>query len=133
MRPRILFITLLLTMVLGNFAFAKDFQIYSVVQNLPMGVENEAIKKNFYINMGSGQGLKTGSTLDVYRIISELDPYESKKRYNHKVKIGELKVIHAEETSAITTLAQFRNDENAPVLDVAAAMIGDVVAVKVGN
>jgi hypothetical protein len=131
MRPLIFTLLLCFSAGITTFVYAKEFVIYSVAQDLPMGIEKEILKKNYFVNMGSTQGLKSGTILDVYRIISELDPYESKKRYNHRVKIGELKVIHSEENSAITTLQQMRNDENAPVLEVAAMMIGDVVSVKI--
>ena len=117
----------------ASMAIAKDYVIYSIAQDIPMGVENEVLRKNFYVNMGTGQGLKNGSTLDVFRVISVLDPYENKQRFNHRVKIGEIKVIHAEDTSAIGTLTKLNADENTPVFEVGKMMVGDIVKVKVKN
>ncbi len=110
---------------------AKDYIIYSVVQDLPMGEENEVIKKNYYINMGNNQGLETGSVLDVFRVISRLDPYETKKRYNYKVKIGEVKVLHTEDESSIATLQKINTSATSPLFEIPALMIGDRVDVKV--
>lgn len=96
-----------------------------------MGNKDEVIRKNFYMDMGSNQGVKKGSILDVYRVVSVLDPYESKKRFTHRVKIGEVKVMHAEDASAIGTLNKLEDSEDTPVFEVGKLMIGDIVAVKV--
>lgn len=117
----------------ASMAIAKDYVIYSIAQDIPMGVKEEKLKKNFYVNMGKNQGLKDGSVLDVYRVISVLDPYENKKRFNHRVKIGEIKVIHSEDTSAIGTLNRLEASDNTPVFEIGKMMIGDIVKVKVKN
>jgi hypothetical protein len=115
----------------ASMAIAKDYVIYSIAQDIPMGNKGEIIRKNFYVDMGTNQGLKKGSLLDVYRVVSVLDPYESKKRYNHRVKIGEVKILHTEDSSAIATLNKLENDEETPVFEIGKMMIGDIVAVKV--
>ena len=112
--------------------FARDYIIYSIAQDIPMGHEDEVIQKNYYVNMGTKQGLQQGTVLDVFRIISRLDPYETKKRYNYKVKIGELEVIHSEENSAITNLKDFNDSSKKGLFfDVQGLMIGDHIGVKV--
>lgn len=111
----------------ASMAIAKDFVIYSIAQDFPMGNKGEVLRKNFYVNIGKNQGINKGSVLDVYRIVSVLDPYESKKRYNHKVKIGEIKILQAEDLSAVGTLNKMEKDEETPVLDVSTMMIGDTV------
>ena len=87
-------------------------------------------KKNFYINMGIQQGIKEGSLLDVYRVISRLDPYENKKRYNYKVKIGEVKILHVEEQSSIASTITLNTGEAHPLFEIKNLMIGDHVDVK---
>lgn len=114
-----------------SLAIAKDFVIYSIAQDIPMGNKDEVIKKNFYVDMGLSQGIKKGSVLDVYRVISVLDPYESKKRFNHRIKIGEVRILHSEDTSAIGVLNKLEEGEDTPVFEVGKLMIGDIVAVKV--
>lgn len=97
-----------------------------------MGHDNEMITKNYYVNMGEKQGLESGTVLDVFRVISRLDPYETKKRYNYRVKIGELEVIHAEENSAITNIKTYEEAAKKGVFfDVPGLMIGDHIGVKV--
>jgi hypothetical protein len=112
-------------------AIAKDYVIYSIAQDIPMGVEKEVLRKNFYIDMGKNQGVSKGSILDVYRVVSVLDPYESKKRFNHKIKIGEVKVLHSEESSSIGVLNKIESEAETPVFEVGKLMIGDIVTAHV--
>jgi hypothetical protein len=121
----------ILFFVTASMGFAREYIIYSIAQDVPMGFENESINKNFYVNMGAKQGLAEGSVLDVYRVISRLDTYETKKRYTHRVKIGELEVLHAEENSAITGLKSFSPSNQRTFFEVPGLMIGDHVGVKV--
>jgi hypothetical protein len=126
--PTIFILSLVFT---ASMAIAKDYVIYSIAQDFPMGNKDEVLKKNFYVDMGKNQGLKKGSLLEVYRVISILDPYESKKRFNHKIKVGELKILQAEDLSSIATLNQLEKEDETPVLDVSNLMIGDIVNAKV--
>jgi len=109
---------------------ARSYMIYSVAMDLPMGVDNEVLKKNFYVNMGSKQGVKKGTLLDVFRVISVLDPYDNRKRVNYRVKIGELKVIHSNDEAAISIFHK-REDKDLPVLELDQFIVGDHVAVNV--
>ena len=126
--PVLFMITLAFT---ASMAIAKDYVIYSISQDIPMGFEKEVLRKNFYIDMGKNQGVVKGSVLDVFRVVSVLDPYESKKRFNHKIKIGEVKVLHAEEGSSIGSLNKIESDEETPLFEIGKLMIGDVVTAHV--
>lgn len=126
--PVLFMVTLAFT---ASMAIAKDYVIYSISQDIPMGYEKEILRKNFYIDMGKNQGVAKGSVLDVYRVVSVLDPYESKKRFNHKIKIGEVKVLHAEESSSIGVLNKLENIDETPVLEIGKLMIGDVVTAHI--
>jgi hypothetical protein len=101
-----------------------------MAQDLPMGFDNEIVRKNYYINMGSSQGVKKDSVLDVFRIISVQNPYDNKKRVNYKVKIGELKVIHSSDDAAIAMLNSYEK-EDVPIFELNQFMIGDHVAINV--
>lgn len=96
-----------------------------------MGHENEVVRKNYYVNMGSGQGVKKDSVLDVFRIISIQNPYDNKKRVNYKVKIGELKVVHSSDEAAIATVNNYEKEENTPIFELPQFMIGDHVSINV--
>ena len=126
--PALLMIVLTFT---ASMAIAKDYVIYSISQDIPMGNKNEVIRKNFYLDMGKSQGVSKGSVLDVFRIVSILDPYENKKRFNHKIKVGEIKVLHAEDGSSIGVLNKLESPDETPLFEISNVMIGDVVTAHV--
>lgn len=117
-------------LIISQSLHARSYVIFSMAQDLPMGTENEVVRKNYYINMGSGQGLKKDSILDVFRIVSVQNPYDNKKRVNYKVKIGELKVIHSSDEASIAMVNAYEK-EDVPVFDLSQFMIGDHVAINV--
>jgi len=126
--PVLFMVTLAFT---ASMAIAKDYVIYSISQDIPMGVEKEVLRKNFYIDMGKNQGVAKGAVLDVFRVISVLDPYESKKRFNHKIKIGEVKILHSEDASSIGVLNKIESPDETPVFEIGKVMIGDIVTAHV--
>ncbi len=121
---------LLFSLCLSQPILARSYVIFSMTQDLSMGTENEVIRKNYYINMGSAAGIKKDSVVDVFRIISVQNPYDSKKRVNYRVKIGELKVLHSSDEGAIATVKEYEK-EDAPIFDIQQFMIGDHVAINV--
>ena len=104
--------------------------IYSVAQDLPMGVENEKIRKNFYVNIGSNQGIKIGTELSVFRIMTRQNPFSTEKSVTFKVKVGELRVVHSEKEDAIAVFSKLNGDVDV-YFDGNALMVGDQVDVKV--
>lgn len=124
------FCTLLITLLFCHPLMARSYVIFSMNQDLSMGVENEVLRKNYYINMGSGQGVKKDSIVDVFRIISVQNPYDNKKRVNYKVKIGELKVVHSTDDAAIAVVKEYLK-EDTPIFELPQFMIGDHVAINV--
>lgn len=124
-------LTILFFVFTASMGFARDYIIFSIAQDLPMGFENEVIKKNYYVNIGNQQGVNTGAQLEVFRVVSRLDPYENKKRYNFKIKIGEIEVLHSEENSAIGVLKSVSKGSDSPYFEISQFMIGDHVGVKV--
>ncbi len=94
-----------------------------------MGYQDEVIRKNYYLNLGKGQGVNKDSVIDVHRIISVQNPYDNKKRVNYKVKIGELKVIHSSDEASIATVHRYVDEET--IFELPQFMIGDHVSVSV--
>ena len=73
-----------------------------------------------------------GALLDVYRIISRNDPYRKKDRpYHHKVKIGKIKVLHAEARSAIAQEESLLINQDTPYIEIKSFNIGDHVRVSI--
>jgi hypothetical protein len=126
------FLLLISILFTTSNGWAKSYVIFSMTQDLSMGADNEVIRKNYYINMGSGQGVKKDAVLDVFRIISIQNPYDNKKRVNYKVKIGQLKVIHSSDEASIATVSEYeKTKDETPIFDLPQFMIGDHVAINV--
>lgn len=123
-------LVLITSLIFSTSIFARSYVIFSMAQDLPMGLENEVVRKNYYINMGSGQGVKKDSILDVFRIVSVQNPYDNKKRVNYKVKIGELKVLHSSDEAAIAMVNEYEK-EDVPIFELNQFMIGDHVSINV--
>ena len=77
--------------------------------------------------MGSHNGLKKGSVLDVYRKISSFDNLTQRLVGDHMIPVGRIRVIHADDKSAIARLDKFVSIDQEPGLLPQAVMIGDVV------
>ena len=121
---------LLFSLLISQAVSARSYVIFSMAQDLPMGMDNEVVRKNYYINMGSGQGVKKDSIVDVFRIVSVQNPYDNKKRVNYKVKIGELKVLHSSDEAAIAMVNGYEKEET-PIFELNQFMIGDHVSINV--
>jgi DNA-binding GntR family transcriptional regulator len=124
-------VVLFLTFLLTQNLWARSYVIFSMNQELNMGVEEKPLRKNYFVNMGSNQGVKKDTVLDVFRIISVQNPYDNKKRVNYKVKIGELKVITSSDEAAIAYLSTYLPKEETPIFDLEQFMVGDHVAIRV--
>lgn len=123
----------ILFIVMATGGIAKEYIIFTIAQEVSTGNPNENPKKNFYLNIGKNQGVEVGTLLDVYRIISKLDPYNNNQRYNYKVKVGELKVLHTEANAAIAHTNRISSDNAIPLFEIKDFMIGDQVGVHIEN
>jgi hypothetical protein len=112
-------------------AHAVDHQIFNIAQDIPMGYKDEQVKRNYFVNLGSMQGVKNGTTLDVFRNVSVDNPYDTNKRMHYKVKIGELQIIHSDSGASIAKSKSFLDKNPELQLEINAFMIGDHVAVSV--
>ena len=104
--------------------------VFNIAQEVDLSDESRAVK-SFYVNMGRSQGVREGVILNVFRVISRVNPYKTKKYYNFKIKIGELKVLHAESDSSMAILHLQTKNRNPLHVEVDGIMIGDQIAVKV--
>ena len=77
--------------------------------------------------MGSNQGVKKGAVLDVYRKVLSFDNVAQKLAGEHMIPVGRIKVIHADEKTAIARVDKFVSIDQEPAILPQAIMIGDVV------
>jgi hypothetical protein len=128
-----IFLFLLSLSAIAREPINKDHLIYSVSEEIPMGYENEVTKRNFYLNIGSNQGVSAGTVLDVFRVISRINPYENLTRVKYKVKIGQIKVLHSDDEAAIGIMTELKDETNTQLIHLKGFMIGDHVAVNTNS
>lgn len=122
---------LLVTFLFSLNLLAKDFMIFNIAQDLPMGEKDELIRKNYYVNLGKNQGVAVGTKLNVFRNYSVFNQYDTKTRIHYKIKVGELEVIHTDEASSIARSLSVFDGEKTPITDLKYLMIGDNVSISV--
>ncbi len=111
----------------GPGARATEFSVYEVFRAIDLGENDRPPPKEFFVNIGAIQGVRKGSVLDVYRKISSFDNLAEKHGGEHMVPVGRIKVIHADERTAIARMDRFVSLEQEPALLPQSVMIGDLV------
>lgn len=106
---------------------AADYVVYSVFKPVDLGVPGATPQKDYYVNMGSAQGLHAGSQLEVLRRVSTYDLLNEKLYQDVTFPIARLKVIHVENNAAICRLDKILPPDKTPETNNRAVMIGDLV------
>lgn len=122
--------------LLGVFpatANSAEFFVYSVYRPLDLGNPGETPQRDYYVNMGSANGLREGATLDVMRKISTYDVLTEKLYRDLLFKVGTLKVIHVEGNAAVARLDKVLPADRVPASSQRGFMIGDVVRISSGR
>lgn len=108
-------------------AQSAEFIVYSVYKALDMGNPGEVPQKDYYLNMGTANGLSEGSSVDVLRKVSTYDTLSEKLYREILFKIATLKVIHVEANAAVARLEKAHPADKIPVTQIKGVMIGDLV------
>ena len=104
-----------------------DFVVYSIYKDLDLGNPGETPQKDFYVNMGSSNGLKSGAVLKVFRKQATYDLTNRKLYKDMTFPIATIKVIHVEPNAAVARLDKLVPQEQGPAVTPRAVMIGDLV------
>ena len=106
---------------------AADFTIYSVYRGIYLGNSDEQPEKDFYINMGSAQGVREGTILEVLRRIPTYDELSQQLYRDVTFAIARVKVIHVESKVAVARLDKMLPIDKTPSISPRAIMVGDIV------
>ncbi len=130
---------LLISAPMTQEAKAADFVVYSVYRALDLGQANPdaapitSIQKDYYINMGTANGLREGATLDVYRKLPTYDVQAEKLYREITFKVGTVKVIHVEANAAVARIEKLLAPEKMPSTPYKTVMVGDLVRPSQGD
>lgn len=120
-------LALALASLYATGSYAAEYVVYSVFKPLDLGGGSEAPAKDYYVNMGSAQGVRAGSQLEVLRRISTFDLLNQKLYKDMTFPIARLKVIHVENNAAVCRLEKFLPVDKTPEPGIRAVMVGDLV------
>lgn len=109
-------------------AMAGEYKVFGIRTDFPMA-DGQQLFRDVYVNMGTNQGVKEGSALDVFRVVTTVDEINQKTGRNISFKFAKLKVIHAESDLAVARVVQFLPPENSPLASYTNVMVGDEVEV----
>lgn len=116
------------TCLFSHSALAGQFKVFGIRTDFPM-VEGQVSYRDVFVNIGTNQGIKTGSTLDAYRVVTTIDEINQTTGRNISFKIGKLKVIHSEPELAVARVVQMLPPESTPLGSFTNVMVGDEVEV----
>ncbi len=111
-------------------SMSQDHVVYSIYKGVDLGNPGETNQKDFYLTLGSAQGVREGSTIEVHRKISSYDLRTEKLYKDVTFPIATLKVIHTEANASIARLDKMLPSDKTPVITPRAVMVGDYVRPK---
>ncbi len=114
--------------ICATAAMAGEHRVFGIRTDFAMA-DDQPLFRDVYVNMGTDQGIKTGSTLDAFRVITTVDELNQKTGRNISFKIAKLKVIHAESDVSVARVTQFLPPDATPIVSYTNVMVGDDVEV----
>jgi len=105
----------------------REFVIYSTYRGVDLGAPGENSPRDYYVNIGSENGVRPGSTLEVWRKMPTYDLASQKLYKDLTFPIARLKVIHVESNAAVARVDTFYPPEKSPAILPRAVMVGDQV------
>lgn len=110
-----------------NEGRAAEFVIYSVYRGLDLGNAGETPQKDYFVNIGTAQGVQPGTTLEVSRRMATYDVMSEKLYKDITFPIARLKVIHSEGNAAVARLDKMMPTDKMVSISPTAVMVGDLV------
>lgn len=118
--------TILVYALCASAAIAGDYKVFGIRTDFPMA-DGQPLFRDVYVNIGTAQGVKDGSTLDAFRVVTTVDEINQKTGRNISFKIATLKVIHAENDLAVARVTKMLSPELTPLGAYTNVMVGDEV------
>lgn len=106
---------------------ASDAIVYSVYKGIDLGAPNEEIQKDFFVNLGTNQGIKSGTILEVSRKMPSYDLTTEKLYKDLVFPFAKIRVIHAEKDACIARLEKLYPSDKTPIINPKGVIVGDTV------
>lgn len=122
---------LYLSLILLSMVCLADRQSGTIIQvqrKIRMSDAEALSPKEYFIDMGSRDGLAEGDSLQVFRYVPVVNGQSGGPWHILRVHIGDLKVAFVGETSSLAREEDGRNLASLPPLEYKTFMMGDEVA-----
>jgi hypothetical protein len=104
--------------------------VYSVFKGIDLGNPNDIVQKDYFINLGTNQGIRIGTILEVARKSPSYDLTTEKLYKDLIFPFAQIRVIHAEKDAAIARLEKLYPSDKTPVLEPRSVIVGDMVKIS---
>lgn len=109
-----------------TFITATEFKVFYVKKEFDFG-NSKNLQKDFYVNIGSKDGIKKDAILNVYRKNQVVDTTSESKVYATKILVAKLKVISVDSEFSIARLSSLADLSQNPIAGYTQVMVGDLV------
>lgn len=107
---------------------APEHIVFGMKTEIAMSATDKP-RKDYYLNIGTNQGVKKGTLLDVFRTVTTTDDINSRSAQNIIFRVAKLKVIHAEEEISVGRIADILPPHEVPIGAFPTVVVGDRVTV----
>jgi hypothetical protein len=114
----------------GPAARAEGHTVYGVFRPLDYGNPGELPEKDYFVSMGSAQGLRRGAILQVLRRAATYDLSAQKLHRDITFPLAELRVIHVEPGAAVARLEKLLDHKETPASATGGVLVGDLVRLR---
>ncbi len=128
----LIFSILLLGIAESSFAIRESGSIIRVQRKIRMSESDPLPPKEYFIDLGSRDGLQAGDQLQVYRQLPVVNGQSGGPWHILRVRIGDLKVAYVGETSSLAREVEGRDLASLPPLEYQTFMLGDEVQRTMG-
>lgn len=101
--------------------------VYSVQKSFDLGNANEEMVKDYYLNIGTNQGVSIGSVIEVARKVPTYDLSNQKLYKDITFPFAKLRIIHVEKDAAVARLQKLYPTDKTPTITPRAVMVGDLI------
>ncbi|MBC7386687.1 MAG: hypothetical protein H7301_11075 [Cryobacterium sp.] len=103
--------------------------VYSVFKGIDLGNPNESVEKDFFVNLGTDQGIRVGTLLEVARKSPSYDLTTEKLYKDLVFPFAQIRVIHTEKDASIARMEKIYPTDKTPVLIPRTVIVGDMVRI----
>jgi len=116
----------------SSMAVRESGAIIQVQRKIRMSDADPLPPKEYFVDLGSRDGVQAGEQLEVYRTIPVVNGHSGGPWHVLRVKIGDLRIDYVGETSSLAREVEGRDIASLPPLETSSFMLGDEVSRKTG-